>query len=130
MNKKVKKAGILLGIYLLICILDLILSQGFVNKVKDNVSFFVENLWISLCTSNINLISYAKSDVFDKNIYTEIGQNTGFFDYARNNGFTLNYTVYDPNLPYKEETKDLAELIEEEENYTIEQCKWRNQLFT
>lgn len=39
MNKKVKKAGILLGIYLLICILDLILSQGFVNKVKDNVSF-------------------------------------------------------------------------------------------
>lgn len=83
MNKKVKKAGILLGIYLLICILDLILSQGFVNKVKDNVSFFVENLCISLCTSNINLISYAKSDVFDKNIYTEIGQNTGFFDYAR-----------------------------------------------
>lgn len=100
MDKRLKKAGIVLLIYLFFCIIRLITKDSILNEFKIAVGNTVKNFIVASVNQNINVFGFIKQNNSDedKELYEKLGQNTGYFAYLLEKANDIKLVVYDPNI--------------------------------
>lgn len=99
MDKKLKKAGILLLVYLFICFIRLLSKDSMINEVNTLIESKLKGFIISAVSENMGILGFIQSNnsssEFD--LYEKLGQNTGYFAYLAEEQREIKLVLYDPN---------------------------------
>ena len=108
MDKKIKKAGIILFLYLLYSLLKLVISDELYTEMKRYVDYSFEQGMVWCVKSNVNQLNYLEDDDYDitRKLVGELQSSNGFFDYVQNEMKDIELVVYDPNIVI-DDSKDL-----------------------
>ena len=108
MDKKIKKAGIILFLYLLYSLLKLVISDELYTEMKRYVDYSFEQGMVWCVKSNVNQLNYLEEDDYDitRKLMGELQSSNGFFDYVQNEMKDIELVVYDPNIVI-DDSKDL-----------------------
>lgn len=108
MDKKIKKAGIILLLYLLYSVLKLVISDELYTEMKRYVDYSFEQGMVWCVKSNVNQLNYLEEDDYDitRKLMGELQSSNGFFDYVQNEMKDIELVVYDPNIVI-DDSKDL-----------------------
>ena len=108
MDKKIKKAGIILLLYLLYSLLKLVISDELYTEMKRYVDYSFEQGMVWCVKSNVNQLNYLEDDDYDitRKLVGELQSSNGFFDYVQNEMKDIELVVYDPNIVI-DDSKDL-----------------------
>lgn len=99
MDKKLKKAGILLLVYLFICFIRLLSKDSMINEVNTLIESKLKNFIISAVSDNMGILGFihSNSSSGDFDLYEKLGQNTGYFAYLTEEKREIELVLYDPN---------------------------------
>ena len=108
MDKKIKKAGIILFLYLLYSLLKLVISDELYTEMKRYVDYSFEQGMVWCVKSNVNQLNYLEDDDYDitRKLVGELQSSNVFFDYVQNEMKDIELVVYDPNIVI-DDSKDL-----------------------